>query len=164
MRLKKPDTNGSKQGALAHAEQLMARHLEERGTSVRPIFLPLCQTYMLVLGDNGLWQKAIDYFWNLVSKKNPMPDTACYDAALMACRRQGRYVLRYVYIYISPMCIYMLLPPCFVCIFEEERKRQTGEHEDGDKKDRLEQRWTKTYRERRREKYIMKEGGGEMEI
>lgn len=78
-------------GALAHAEQLMARHLEERGTSVRPIFLPLCQTYMLVLGDNGLWQKAIDYFWNLVSKKNPMPDTACYDAALMACRRQGRW-------------------------------------------------------------------------
>lgn len=65
--------------------------MKGRGKTIRPMFLPLCSLYMVILADNNLWDRTLKFFWGLVKKRNPMPNTSCYTSALLACRKMRRW-------------------------------------------------------------------------
>ena len=45
----------------------------------------------MVLALANEWEQAVEFFWSLVKRGRPAPDTACCDATLLACRRSGRW-------------------------------------------------------------------------
>lgn len=80
------------QSGVAIADRLVEQHVaERRQPGVLPRYLPLCQSYLLVLATADRWERAVELLWDLVERGDPAPDAACYDAALLACRRSGRW-------------------------------------------------------------------------
>ena len=92
------------QGGVEVANAVMKVYAEEEGLEVDdalPLNLELCRSYLLVLATGDEWKKALELFWKLAEaggsaegragERWPEPDGGCCEAALVACRRAGKW-------------------------------------------------------------------------
>lgn len=82
------------QGGSTVARTVMELYASEEGIDtdgLLPRNLALCHSHLMVLVAADEWEGVVELFWKLVDRGQPAPDSACYDAVMLTCRRNRRW-------------------------------------------------------------------------